>query len=717
MKRIILALILLVGLAGTAHAATTAKQIDFLLAGYRHPTSDAVLSGGKVKTFLTGTSTLSSLWTDQAKGGTATNPVILDSSDKAEVYGDNLYKFEIYDSNDVLLETISGLEYKDTVSLLLDEDDMSSGSSTQAATQKSIVNYIRVFPTVSSIRSSSGPFKDNQIATIVEYDAGFQGAGGGQVFWDASSTATDNNITTYKVDSIVTGRFKRIFSGGVKAVWAGAILDGVADDTDAITDAVTTGNSDIILPSGTLTLNADVDCLGARIICHGTIIPNSPTLINHSGVVDGVLSGVNTSERTLHSLPAPAISFDNNVLLQALDVDTYMAYSPKKNPNEGLLEFRMEQNVTTTTNSIGGNANHRVIGVRNINALIAYKHTYDSASAVPAETVTRSYGSGTGGSLITYYTIAPTESITFSSSEAIDILSIGFLMTVGASSDVDITVDGTLLKNITLVKAAAEEELYTFRERIRATTGDIVITNNSATQDVSIAGINYFELTDDMRGDIDTFAFSRNTNDYTSGSGAVDYALRRPDIADPTGGSFHGGESITSSNFRLDYVTQVLSVGEIAYGKRLSHVSNVDVIWGDAVSVNVIRINTIGDGILRKELEIRALDVVFDAVWTTMWTTPVPVDSIRMATNKGVGVSSTMVTLERVNTVRQDDGTTFGIINSFTIYDNERNSNGGPYVNEVPVTYNKLYYGPILFNEGTIGEIHSVQTTEFVGID
>jgi|GEM_PF-3958655 hypothetical protein len=92
--------------------ADSAKQIDFLLAGYRHPTTDEVLSGGKVKSFLDGTSTLSALFTDKDKGGTAANPAILDSSGKAELYGDNIYKFEIYDSDDVLIETITGAEYK-----------------------------------------------------------------------------------------------------------------------------------------------------------------------------------------------------------------------------------------------------------------------------------------------------------------------------------------------------------------------------------------------------------------------------------------------------------------------------------------------------------------------------------------------------------------------------------------------------------------------------
>jgi hypothetical protein len=60
---------------------------------------------------------MSSLWTDKDKGGTATNPIILDSAGKAEVYGDNVYKFEIYDSNDVLIETINGLEYKPVLSI------------------------------------------------------------------------------------------------------------------------------------------------------------------------------------------------------------------------------------------------------------------------------------------------------------------------------------------------------------------------------------------------------------------------------------------------------------------------------------------------------------------------------------------------------------------------------------------------------------------------
>jgi len=89
----------------------SALQVEFLLAGYRHPTTDEPLSGGKVETYLDGTSTLSALWTDKDKGGVSANPVILDSSGKAEVFGDEVYKFRIFDADDVFIEELTGLEY------------------------------------------------------------------------------------------------------------------------------------------------------------------------------------------------------------------------------------------------------------------------------------------------------------------------------------------------------------------------------------------------------------------------------------------------------------------------------------------------------------------------------------------------------------------------------------------------------------------------------
>jgi hypothetical protein len=96
--------------------ADVAKQVDFLLAGYRDPNDDTPLSEGKVYTYQDKTETLSNLWIDRDKTGFADNPIELDADGKAEVYGDGVYTFKIYDKDspgppDTPLEEITGLDY------------------------------------------------------------------------------------------------------------------------------------------------------------------------------------------------------------------------------------------------------------------------------------------------------------------------------------------------------------------------------------------------------------------------------------------------------------------------------------------------------------------------------------------------------------------------------------------------------------------------------
>ncbi len=91
--------------------ASTAKQIDFLITGYRNPGTDEPLSGGKVYTYLADTTTESNLYTDRDKSAEAENPVELDAYGRAEVYGDEIYKFEMYDSSGTHIETLNNLEY------------------------------------------------------------------------------------------------------------------------------------------------------------------------------------------------------------------------------------------------------------------------------------------------------------------------------------------------------------------------------------------------------------------------------------------------------------------------------------------------------------------------------------------------------------------------------------------------------------------------------
>lgn len=118
-------------------AAETALQVDFLLSGYVSSTTKKPLVNGYVLTYLDGTSTLSALWTDKDKSGTASNPFPLDAGGKAEVYGDNVYKIEIYEGNPLsggtLVETINGLNYKASKTTIATLSDYGCNFATAAA--------------------------------------------------------------------------------------------------------------------------------------------------------------------------------------------------------------------------------------------------------------------------------------------------------------------------------------------------------------------------------------------------------------------------------------------------------------------------------------------------------------------------------------------------------------------------------------------------------
>lgn len=78
------------------------------------------LAGGKLYSYVVGTEDKKTTWQDGAKATPNANPVILDNRGEASVFGEGIYKFELYTSADVLVWS------KDEIMLLKISDDARS---------------------------------------------------------------------------------------------------------------------------------------------------------------------------------------------------------------------------------------------------------------------------------------------------------------------------------------------------------------------------------------------------------------------------------------------------------------------------------------------------------------------------------------------------------------------------------------------------------------
>jgi hypothetical protein len=85
-------------------------QIDALLSGMRDD-SGAPLAGGKVFTYLAGTTTLTPLYRDRSLVTRHQNPITLDAAGRVLAFGSGRYKFIIKDSSGVTVFTADNVAY------------------------------------------------------------------------------------------------------------------------------------------------------------------------------------------------------------------------------------------------------------------------------------------------------------------------------------------------------------------------------------------------------------------------------------------------------------------------------------------------------------------------------------------------------------------------------------------------------------------------------
>jgi hypothetical protein len=214
-----------------------------------------ILSGGKIYTYLAGTTTPNAAYTDATGNNAHTNPIILDSAGRVpsgEIWLTTGvgYKFEVTTSADVLLNTY---------------DNIPSSAQPPAANDADSIMYEQGYLV------TAGSFvvgKTYRIVSVGTTNFTLIGATANIVGLHFIATGVGTGDGTAELSQTVETKLRQAVS--VKDF--GAVGDGVADDTAAIQAAVTAAKN-IIVPTGTYKITANINLSSNQTIeCQADVV-------------------------------------------------------------------------------------------------------------------------------------------------------------------------------------------------------------------------------------------------------------------------------------------------------------------------------------------------------------------------------------------------------------------------------------------------------------
>lgn len=214
------------------------------------------LAGGKIHFYVSeSVSTNKDTFSDSDLSIANTNPLILDSAGRVQVnvFGDGAYKMVVADSSDVVISTF----------------DPVTGSFIQ--------NRLDNIAALTALAKSTLTNTDQY--NVSGYYAQGDG-GGGDFYYDSTSTATANGGTIFATDEGGSGRWYRIVDSIINVRQFGAKGDGTTDDTAAIQAAIDAEKT-IYIPTGTYI----VDHL--LVNTQGTLIQGASALTSVLKLKDG----------------------------------------------------------------------------------------------------------------------------------------------------------------------------------------------------------------------------------------------------------------------------------------------------------------------------------------------------------------------------------------------------------------------------------------------
>ncbi len=198
--------------------------------------NNAPLTGGKIYTYLAGTTTPVATYSNDS-GTTNTNPIILDADGRANIYLDDsvAYRFILKDANDVTQKDVDNI-------------------------RSSRFDIVQKAATIADLKLLIGTSANsNAVATLGYYVAG--DGGGNTFYWDGTSGATDNGGTVIKPTAISgAGRWLAVDSYNATVKQFGAKANtSLFDDSSFFSTAFNSGVKRIYIESGNYKLSSTIN--------------------------------------------------------------------------------------------------------------------------------------------------------------------------------------------------------------------------------------------------------------------------------------------------------------------------------------------------------------------------------------------------------------------------------------------------------------------------
>lgn len=268
-------------------------------------------AGAELHTFLAGSAgaTPQATYTDSTLGTPNANPVILDADGRADVWiGDASYLFILTEAGGSIGSPVWSVDNYTAALVaseisIIDVDEMYAGSNIEAV----LAEVNSSVDTIADLRAIDPTAVANDKKTILVRGYATAGdTGGGEFYWNSTSTTTDNGGTVIQATAIVTGRWERVHTGSLNVKWFGAVGDGVTDDTDAFNNsfAETTSIDPVLVPAASYAITGTVTgffySTGKTTIVGGQVIAiiskggedsQTNTLYGHLALEDNTVTG------------------------------------------------------------------------------------------------------------------------------------------------------------------------------------------------------------------------------------------------------------------------------------------------------------------------------------------------------------------------------------------------------------------------------------------